>query len=149
VIAERVRQLREARGLTAARLAERMTEEGVKWDRSVVANLENGRRASVTVEELFALAYVLEVAPVHLVIPLDADGWIHITPELSTTNEQARAWIRGTVALLGVDERKFYSEVPEGEFKRRADAQLEWEREMAEKGIISFGPAPEREGEQQ
>jgi len=114
-----------------------MTEAGVKWDRSVVANLESGRRASVSVEELLALAYVLEVAPVHLIVPVDADGWFAVTPDLSTTNEYARAWIRGSVALPGIDERQFFSEVPADEWNRKADAQLEFERGLRQAGIIS------------
>lgn len=113
-----MRQVRTARGLTASRLAEAMTETGVKWDRSVVANLENGRRAAVSVEELLALAYVLDVAPVHLVVPLDNDGWLRVTPDVSTSNETARAWIRGLSALPAGDDRKFFSEVPEDEWKR-------------------------------
>ena len=137
VIAARVRELRDKRRLTAAQLAERMTEAGVKWDRSVVANLESGRRASVSVEELLALAYVLEVAPVHLIVPVDADGWFAVTPDLSTTNEYARAWIRGSVALPGIDERQFFSEVPADEWNRKADAQLEFERGLRQAGIIS------------
>jgi transcriptional regulator with XRE-family HTH domain len=141
VIAERVREVRSSRGLTAARLAERMQETGISWDRSVVANLENGRRASVTVEELLALAFVLDVAPVHLVVPLTPDGWLAITPDASTTNEHARAWIRGNAALPGGDERKFFSEVPEDEWKRRVEQQQEFERQLAEAGIITkVGP---------
>ena len=124
VIAERVRQVRTARGLTAARLAEAMTETGIKWDRSVVANLENGRRSTVSVEELFALAFVLDVAPVHLTVPLERDGWLKVTPDASTSNERARAWIRGLAALPGRDERKYFSEVPEDEWKRPDGAQV-------------------------
>lgn len=125
VLAERVRKVRGERGLTGAGLAERMTEAGIKWDRSVVANLENGRRASVSVEELLALAYVLDVAPVHLVVPITAGGCLSVTPDVSVTNEQARAWIRGDAELPGKDGRKYFSEVPEDEWKLRAGQQEE------------------------
>ena len=136
VIAERVREIRNARGLTGARLAEEMTEAGIKWDRSVVANLENGRRSTISVEELLTLAYVLNVAPVHLIVPLDPDGWYSVTPDAATTNEHARAWIRGTAALPGTDERKYFSEVHEEEWKRFNDRQREIERQLGEAGII-------------
>jgi transcriptional regulator with XRE-family HTH domain len=121
VIAERVRELRTARGFTAARLAEELTNVGIKWDRSVVANLENGRRAIVTVEELLGLAYVLDVAPIHLMVPLDSAGWYAVTPDsYDAVNDRVREWIRGTYALPGhTDERKYFSEVPENEWVAR------------------------------
>lgn len=137
VIAQRVREVRSARGLTAAQLGEKMTEAGIRWDRNVVASLENGRRAAVSVEELLALAAVLEVAPVHLIVPLDDDGWICVTPEAAARNSYARAWIRGNSALPGTDERKFFSEVPEAEWRQRAEQQEETLRQLAEDGLLS------------
>ncbi len=151
MIAERVKAVRAARGLTGAQLAQKMTETGLKWDRSVVANLENGRRSTVSVEELLALAFVLEVAPVHLIVPLDDDGWLAVTPDVSTTNPLARAWIRGAEALPWTDERRFYSEVPESEFTRRAEQQQEWEQRMVALGIMSkseMGPADAAEDDE-
>ena len=137
VIAQRVREVRSARGLTAAQLGEKMTEAGLRWDRNVVASFENGRRAAVSVEELLALAAVLEVAPVHLIVPLDDDGWIYLTPEAAARNGYARAWIRGNRALPGTDARKFYSEVPEAEWRQQAEQQEEILRQLAEDGIVS------------
>lgn len=123
VIAVRVRELRKRRNLTAARLAEEMTKAGVKWDRTIVTNLENGRRSAVSVEEALALAYVLDVAPVHLLVPLESDGWYAVTPGgYSTRNDRVRAWIRGTYALEGhTDLRSYFSEVPADEFDREAE----------------------------
>lgn len=93
-----------------------MTNVGVRWDRSIVANLENGRRATVSVEELLALAYVLDVAPVHLVVPLD-DGQFHVTPEWATNADRAREWFRGQHPLPSTDPRIFFSEVPLDEWQ--------------------------------
>jgi transcriptional regulator with XRE-family HTH domain len=53
-VARRVRELREKRRLSAAQLAERLQQVGLDWDRNIVANLENGRRASLGVDELLA-----------------------------------------------------------------------------------------------
>ncbi|MFC0527829.1 helix-turn-helix domain-containing protein [Phytohabitans kaempferiae] len=72
-IAARVRELRAARGWSAARLAEEMAAAGTRWDRSIVANFENGRRAYVTAEELVALAGVLGTSPHLLLLASDAD----------------------------------------------------------------------------
>lgn len=137
VIAERVREVRRTRGLTAAQLGEKMAEAGVGWDRNTVASLENGRRSAVSVEELLCLAYVLDVAPVHLGVPLDADGWYAVTPDVATTYEHARAWIRGTDALPGTDERKYFSEVPQDEWRRFNERQADTERHLEEAGIVS------------
>jgi transcriptional regulator with XRE-family HTH domain len=59
----RVRTLRKARGWTAERLAAEMRGRGIAWERSIVANLENGRRASLDVAELVALADLFGTTP--------------------------------------------------------------------------------------
>jgi transcriptional regulator with XRE-family HTH domain len=144
VIAERVREVRTARGLSGVRLAEEMTKVGIKWDRSIVANLENGRRSTISVEELLALAYVLDVAPVHLMVPLDPDGWYAVTPDnYATRNSRARAWIRGTYALLDhTDERKYFSEVPKEEWipPRKLDGEQKDElfKQLADEGLMDY-----------
>lgn len=65
-IATRVRGLRKARGWSAQRLAEEMTAAGLPWDRNIVANLENGRRKVVTVDELLCFARIFDVGPMAL-----------------------------------------------------------------------------------
>lgn len=76
LIAEQVRRLRITRGWTQARLAAAMTERGVPWKRATVVHLEKraagsrgdgGGRDAVTVQELLALASVLDVHPMYLV----------------------------------------------------------------------------------
>lgn len=62
VVAERVRELRKRHGWTAEQLGEEMTRTGIKWDRYAVANLERGRRQSLTVDELAALASAFGVS---------------------------------------------------------------------------------------
>jgi DNA-binding Xre family transcriptional regulator len=68
VIAARVRELREKRCWSAARLAREMQHVGVPWERVVVTKLETGRRESVTVVELLAIAAELECCPLHLLV---------------------------------------------------------------------------------
>lgn len=110
-IGERTKKLRRRKDWTAAELGKRMTELGVPWDRSIIANLENGRRKSVTVAELLALSIALDVAPVHLLIPPDA-GRYRPAPAVEYDAEAVRAWVRGATPLPGTDERVFRSEVP-------------------------------------
>jgi transcriptional regulator with XRE-family HTH domain len=117
VVAKRVREVRQKRGLTAAQLAEQMTRVGVPWKRGVVAKLESGLRAAVSVEELLALAYVLDVAPVHLLVPFDDDEQPYrATPTQVEPAGFVRDWIRGQWYLEGTDVRDFFSELPEHEF---------------------------------
>lgn len=120
--------------MSAARLAEEMTRVGIKWDRSIVANLENGRRSIITVEELLGLAFVLDVAPIHLMVPQDSAGWYAVTPEgYATLNDRVRAWIRGAYALPGhTDERKYFSEVPEDEWMPPRRLSLEEQEQLFE-----------------
>lgn len=125
VIAQRVRELRQKRGKwSAERLAEEMTKVGIPWDRSIVANLENGRRQTVAVEELLALAYVLDVAPVHLLVPVEDDDldqgpFLWITPKLGVPPSAARAWVRGRQQAPGQDPRPFFADVPASEWDKQ------------------------------
>jgi transcriptional regulator with XRE-family HTH domain len=134
-----VKDLRKRRGWSAQRLGEEMTRVGVAWDRSIVANFENGRRSYVTVEELLALAYVFSVAPVHMIVPPQSRQ--ELTPaskdDLSQLLRQApyayaitptvqyaptiavRGWIRGERTIGAVDPRLYFSEVPPDEFEAK------------------------------
>lgn len=90
---------------------------GIGWDRYVVTNLERGRRQNVTVDELLALAYVLNVAPVHLLVPIDdEDRPYAVVPASGARAGVVRQWIRGLVPLPSTDRRRFFSFVPEREW---------------------------------
>src|SRR5690606_40846008 len=68
-VAQQVRTARRRRGWTAAELGAAMTRVGVQWDRFAVTKLENGKRKTLTLTELAALARVLEIPPVLLLFP--------------------------------------------------------------------------------
>jgi transcriptional regulator with XRE-family HTH domain len=94
-IAERLQELRKRRGWSAAELAERCAEKGlVGLNRSVLANIESGRRKYVTVEELFTLAYVLGVSPTSLLVPPDTVP-LAVTPTVTDGSDLVRDWIEG------------------------------------------------------
>ncbi len=102
VVARRVRELREARGWSARELAERILDLGYKGlDRGVLANLETGRRESVTVDELAALALALDMTPPDLLEPPSHDGPLAVTPSHEASAADVRAWWRGTRSLPG------------------------------------------------
>ena len=60
-------------------LADRLNQLGARVDRSVVAKVESGKRA-VSLEDAFRFALALDVAPVHLLVPIDSDEPIHLAP---------------------------------------------------------------------
>lgn len=95
-IADRVRTLRAEHGLSAQRLADRMSELGISWKREVVANLENGRRGTVGVDELLALAIVFDVPPVTLLVnPTAAES--ELAEGVSTSPTMALLWMIGDI----------------------------------------------------
>ncbi|MFH8539465.1 helix-turn-helix domain-containing protein [Streptomyces tendae] len=131
LVAERVQQVRKKRGWTVKQLAERCAELGApELTAQALYNLENGRRddsgrrrRDVTVDELLKLAYVLSVAPLHLLVP-PIDG-NEVAPYrfiegVTTTPGIARAWIRGKTPLGRVVAREYFSEVPDSEWEAPA-----------------------------
>ena len=72
MIAARVRVLRRELRISGAVLAAGMKDRGIPWNRTTVAKLETGRRESITVPELLALADVLGVPVPSLLVDLTA-----------------------------------------------------------------------------
>jgi transcriptional regulator with XRE-family HTH domain len=126
-VAARIRAVRRKRELTVSELAERCATAGFpELTEAALYNLE-GRRTGkrpprpVSVDELLALARVLQVAPVHLLVSPDAeDEPYHVTPGVTAPARQVRYWIRG-YELLPDDSRQLYlTEVPPSEFEEIA-----------------------------
>jgi transcriptional regulator with XRE-family HTH domain len=150
VVAARMHKLRTKRGWSAAELARRMQAAGIPWERVVVTKLETGRRASVSVAEMFTLAAVLNCPPVMLMTADERDhpdyqpGRVNlnyqVTPTVTADMSGVRAWIRGAVTLTADDDpREYYGELPVDEFytaagemsvqqrwPRRPEAEHEW-----------------------
>ena len=91
-----------------------------------VTKLETGRRASVSVAELLALAAVLNCPPVMLMTadersqPGYRPGYVNpnyqVTPTMTEDMGKVRAWIRGAGPLGEHDDsREYYAELPVGE----------------------------------
>jgi hypothetical protein len=78
-IAAEIRRLRGGR--SAQWLADRTKALGHHVTRSVIADLENGRRKYVTTAELIVLAAALNTAPVALVFPGPYDADIQLLPK--------------------------------------------------------------------
>lgn len=110
-LARRVKEARNRKGLTAQELADDLKARGLPWDRQTVTKLETGRRQNVSVAEWLALARALDVAPLHLLVPLGEVEYA-VTPEEAATAGRVRSWIRGTEPLPSTDQRIYRSEVP-------------------------------------
>ena len=95
VVAGEVRRYRKERGLSAQKLADRCGELGYDVPRSVIANLENGRRDSVSLAQLHILAAALEVAPALLVAPLGRDEPVEMLPGVRVAPPDAVRWFQG------------------------------------------------------
>lgn len=90
---------RKRKGVTAQVLADRCTELGVTMKRTSIANLENGRRDSVTVTDLMVIAAALGVPPVALIYPTKQAGKpIEMVSGTTSTTFDALSWFSGTAA---------------------------------------------------
>jgi len=129
-IAGRIGDLRQRRGWSANDLAKRCAEQGLPGlNRSVLANLESGRRRYVTVDELLTLSLVLGVSPIHLLLPTDDYAQVEVTPTVAEAAGWVRPWIGGRTVLpaqVGTGEGAYrraeddyFREAPEREQRAR------------------------------
>lgn len=124
MIGQRVNQLRKQRGWSIQKLAAACAEAGARrLTNNAIENIEYGRRdktgrrrREVDVSELLALAYVLEVPPVTLVIPLDIadDEQFELTAEVAAPAGQVRAWFAGLGFLDGQNSISVLARMTEG-----------------------------------
>jgi transcriptional regulator with XRE-family HTH domain len=84
-VVENVRQLRERRGWSLARLAEELAKVGRPILPTGLHRMESGKRR-IDVDDLAALALALEVSPVRLLLPAER------VDEVAVTGEQAAPW---------------------------------------------------------
>jgi transcriptional regulator with XRE-family HTH domain len=121
VFAQRVREIRTRRGWTQQKLAERLSELGLPTDRTTVLKIEKGettRARNVSLREALAIAAALEVAPVHLIAPLEDDVLVAVTDEHVITAKHLRGWIRAELFLPGGTARGIAAGMPESELRR-------------------------------
>ena len=118
-VARRVREARKRRGWSADELAQRLAAAGApELSVFVISNIESGRRKTdgkrrrdVTVDELFLLAYVLGVPPIHLLVPSEeANTPVEVAPNVTVPEpDLLLRWIRGDQTLPGIDPRAFFA----------------------------------------
>lgn len=153
VVAGRVREVREKRRMTVAQLAARCAALGApKLTAQALYKLEGQRESAtrrprpVTVDELLALSLALNVAPVHLLVPIDSpDEPYPVTAAAAAPRASVRAWVRGVLSVdPGADPREYYTEVPRGEYYYPAHLSGDGEEMI---GPVQGGPPRGPKGE--
>jgi transcriptional regulator with XRE-family HTH domain len=94
-VAHEVRRHRQGQGLSAQQLADRCAELGMPIQRSVLANLESGRRTTVTVAEILVLAAALDIPPALLLFPVGHAESVEVLPGKQQESLEAVEWFSG------------------------------------------------------
>jgi transcriptional regulator with XRE-family HTH domain len=116
VFARRVREVRERQRWSQDDLARRLGELGLPMDRAQVARIERMDR-KVSINEVFIIALALNVAPVHLLVPVTSfEPEVLLAPKLAVTPRLARQWLRGQTALGEEDARSYFAEISDDEW---------------------------------
>lgn len=103
-----LREYREYRGLRQQDLVDLLDgEHSVKMDRATLARIESGDR-KVTVEEAFLLAVVLDVPLPLLLLPVDRDADVALTPTTVVAPWRVWEWMHGQEPLPGSDLRRWH-----------------------------------------
>jgi transcriptional regulator with XRE-family HTH domain len=95
-LGRRLTELRQAAGIRSqSELGKRMTAHGVPWSRVSVEKLENGRRGAITVQELLALALVLNVPPAMLLADPSSTEPVQVASDVQLDGWSALYWLIG------------------------------------------------------
>ncbi|MET3769434.1 transcriptional regulator with XRE-family HTH domain [Marisediminicola sp. UYEF4] len=95
-VGAQIRTMRRAQDLSAQALADRTAALGHEVKRSVIADMENGRRPTVAASDLLILAAALGVPPIALLIqPAATNGPIEVLPGVTESPWEAYDWIVG------------------------------------------------------
>lgn len=123
-VAREVRRHRLRRGWSAQALSDRCAEVGMPIQRSVLANMESGRRSTVTVAELLVLAAALQVSPAELLFAVGYEEHAEPVPEESMDPLRAIHWLDGTRTLSGYPMAVKDNPVLAADWHRRMVASL-------------------------
>jgi transcriptional regulator with XRE-family HTH domain len=139
VVADQVKALRGRRGISQQQLADKIGET-----QSTVARIESGAR-SVTVDELFRIAWALDVAPLELLAASFQPCDVPIIGTLRLSPTEARDWVRGARPLLGGDVRAYFENVSDEVATARREAWQRMELEPLPPNSFRVGSPDPRE----
>jgi transcriptional regulator with XRE-family HTH domain len=125
LFAEQLAAVRGRKGWTQHQLAERLRTLGVPLDRGALSKIEAEIRG-VSLDEAIALAAALEVSPLSLFAPRRRDEKVAVTPKVYNAQIGAvvRDWVRGSTPLDYSDERFFYDQVADDEWKAYEHSEI-------------------------
>lgn len=143
-------EINRLRGSRSAQwLADRTKDLGCEVSRSVISDLENGRRRYVTTAELVVIAAALDTSPVMLVYPGPyGDEMTEALPGVEASKFVAAEWFSarrwfGTAAKLGDDPlERWRAAISELHLSRKL-ADLEHQRNIANLQAMETEPTPE------
>ncbi|MGW2143199.1 helix-turn-helix domain-containing protein [Nonomuraea bangladeshensis] len=99
-VAENLRRIRDARGLSTTRLSKLLAEVGRPIQPTGITKIEK-RERKVDVDDLVALALVLNVSPLALLLPpTDGDDAVSLAPSMTVPAWLAWEWSEGTSPAL-------------------------------------------------
>lgn len=101
-LARNVARIRNAQGLSTVRLATMLAGAGRSISATAITRVESGERR-VDVDDLVALAAVLNVNPSALLLPPTTEGSFEVTGAGTVAAEDAWAWADGERPLLDAD----------------------------------------------
>lgn len=133
-IAQEIRRHRLARGMSAQQLSDACAKLGASIPRTVISNIENGRRTNVSVAEVLVIARALGQPPGALVFPAGYVNEVEYLPEKKTDPLEAVDWWSGEQlppdARVVLEERRGYTQAiyPDG-----VDQHYQWAINMARK----------------
>lgn len=123
VVRDRVREVRTLKGWKQEDLSARLKGLGVGIDRATVGKIENGERKRLTLDDALGLAAALDVAPVHLIVPVKSDENVQLgDSNLVVAADPMRRWFRGDdpLPIDGVDEWFYKTQVSDQEKRGRS-----------------------------
>lgn len=115
VFAHRLRELREARGVSQTTLADLLTTAGVPMNKWAVMRIETGQR-QLTLDEALAIALVLKASFAHLLTPPDG-GLTAVTEHVGLDGAALREWLR--YGTPGATHREAEEELMDAELEER------------------------------
>ncbi|MGW8746508.1 helix-turn-helix domain-containing protein [Streptomyces sp. NPDC055794] len=112
-IAREIRRHRLARNMSAQQLSDACAKLGAPIPRTVISNIENGRRTNISVAEAIALARALQVPPVALVFPAGYEEEVEYLPGKKIDPVRAVKWFSGE---MQIDEQSGLNTMPGGDW---------------------------------
>ncbi len=99
-----VREARDRDGWNARTLADACAAAGMpSLDQSTITNILNNRRQRIGVDEWLTLAYVLNLPPAHMLVPLKTSDRAKLTPTVTVDHNTALRWLLGHAAVRRPD----------------------------------------------